>query len=42
MRERHQPALVINAAACMAVDRSESEGEAMDGNGNSLGAMALG
>lgn len=40
---RHQPALVINAAAYTAVDRAETELElAMAVNGHAVGAMALG
>jgi dTDP-4-dehydrorhamnose reductase len=41
--ERHQPALVINAAAYTAVDRAETELEqAMAANGYAVGAMARG
>lgn len=41
--ERHQPALVINAAAYTAVDRAEAEPElAMAVNGHAVGAMARG
>ncbi len=41
--ERHQPALVINAAAYTAVDRAEMEQEmAMAVNGHAVGAMARG
>lgn len=41
--ERHQPALVINAAAYTAVDRAEAELElAMAVNGHAVGAMARG
>ena len=41
--ERHQPALVINAAAYTAVDRAETEVEtAMAVNGHAVGALARG
>lgn len=41
--ERHQPALVINAAAYTAVDRAETEAEqAMAVNGYAVGVMAKG